>query len=227
MKLQVMDLGLNPYRETWDFQKELHRRRVRGEIPDTLILVEHPHVYTFGKNAEESNLIATPTFLQNRGVEVVKVDRGGDITYHGPGQIVGYPIFNLKDHNMGVKKYVENIEQAMIDTCTHFGIKSRRLEGLTGVWVGTNKIAAIGIRVSRWSTYHGFALNVETDLLLYSGIIPCGILDKGVCRMMDLNPDASVENVKQVIIDKFQKIFGFDKVIEDNPQRCEGDREKF
>lgn len=215
MKLKVKDLGRNPYQETWDFQKELHRKRVKGEIPDTLILVEHPHVYTLGKNAEESNLVAPPMFLKNKGVEVVKVDRGGDITYHGPGQIVGYPIFNLKDHNIGVKKYVDNVEQTLIDTCSHFGIKSKRIEGLTGVWVGTNKVAAIGIRVSKWSTYHGFALNVETDLMLYSGIIPCGIVDKGVCRMVDLNSDANVENVKQVIIDKFQNIFGFDEIEKD------------
>jgi len=213
MKLQITDLGRNPYRETWDYQKELHKKRVNGEIPDTLILVEHPHVYTLGKNAQENNLVAGTQFLQNKGVEVVNVDRGGDITYHGPGQIVGYPVFNLRDHDIGVKKYVDFVEQAIIDTCTDFGIKAKRIEGLTGVWVGTNKIAAIGIRVSKWTTYHGFALNVETDLSLFGGIIPCGIVDKGVTRMIDLNPEATVEKVKKVVIEKFQQIFGFDEII--------------
>ncbi len=213
MKLQVIDLGRNPYRETWDYQKELHRKRLRGEIPDTLILVEHPHVYTLGKNARENNLVAGKQFLQNKGVEVVNVDRGGDITYHGPGQIVGYPIFNLRDHDMGVKRYVDQVEQVMIDTCAEFNIKAQRIDGLTGVWVGTNKVAAIGIRVSKWTTYHGFALNVETDLSLFTGIIPCGIVDKGVTRMIDLNPAATVQKVKKVVIGKFEKIFQFDKIL--------------
>ncbi|MFP4547760.1 MAG: lipoyl(octanoyl) transferase LipB [Fidelibacterota bacterium] len=213
MNLQVIDLGRNPYRETWDFQKELHNKRYHGEIPDTLILVEHPHVYTLGKNARENNLVAGTHFLQNKGVEVVNVDRGGDITYHGPGQIVGYPIFNLRDHDIGVKKYVDHVEQAMIDTCDEYDIRARRIDGLTGVWVGTNKVAAIGIRVSKWTTYHGFALNVETDLSLFTGIIPCGIVDKGVTRMKDLNPAATVEKVKKVVIGKFQKIFEFDEIL--------------
>jgi len=213
MKLQVIDLKQNPYRETWDYQKELHKKRSKGEIPDTLILVEHPHVYTLGKNAQENNLVAGSQFLQNKGVEVVNVDRGGDITYHGPGQIVGYPVFNLRDHDIGVKKYVERVEQAMIATCADFDIKSRRIDGLTGVWVGTNKVAAISIRVSKWTTYHGFALNVETDLSLFTGIIPCGIVDKGVTRLIDLNPDATVEKVKKVVIEKFQNIFAFDEIL--------------
>ena len=216
MKLQIIDLGKNPYQETWDFQKELSNKRQKGEVADSLILVEHPHVYTLGKNAQESNLIAESAFLKNKGVEVVNVDRGGDITYHGPGQIVGYPIFNLHDLNMGVKKYVGLVEDFIIETCAEFGIKSQRIDGMTGVWVGTNKIAAIGIRVSRWTTYHGFALNVETDLSLFSGIIPCGIVDKGVTRMIDLNPEAKIDVVKKVVVDKFQKIFGFDEIIK-NP----------
>jgi len=112
-----------------------------------------------------------------------------------------------------VKKYVERVEQAMIATCADFDIKSRRIDGLTGVWVGTNKVAAIGIRVSKWTTYHGFALNVETDLSLFTGIIPCGIVDKGVTRLIDLNPDATVEKVKKVVIEKFQNIFAFDEIL--------------
>jgi len=215
MKLQVIDLGKNPYQETWDYQKDLQRKRHKGEVPDSIVFVEHPHVYTLGNSAEENNLVAPEGFLENKGIEVVKVDRGGDITYHGPGQIVGYPIFNLRDLNMGVKRYVGNVEDVLIETCAEFGIKAQRIEGLTGVWVDSNKIAAIGIRVSKWTTYHGFALNVETDLSLFNGIIPCGIVDKGVTRMIDLNPEAKFEVVKKVIIEKFQKIFGFDEIIKD------------
>lgn len=215
MKLQVIDLGRNPYQETWDFQKELHRKRVKGEIPDTLVLVEHPHVYTLGNSANDNNLVAPEVFLKSKGIDVVKVDRGGDITYHGPGQIVGYPIFNLKDHNIGVKRYVGYVEQIIIETCNKFGISAQHIDGLTGVWVDTNKVAAIGIRVAKWSTYHGFALNVETDLSLFTGIIPCGIVDKGVTRMIDLNSEATVDAVKNVVIGKFQKIFGFDEIIKD------------
>ncbi len=212
MKLQILDLGRNPYKETWDFQKKLHNRRYKGEIPDTLILVEHPHVYTLGKNAQENNLIAGSQFLKNKGVEVVDVDRGGDITYHGPGQIVGYPIFNLKDHDIGIKKYVDQVEAVMIQTCADYDITAERISGLTGVWVGTNKIAAIGIRVSKWTTYHGFALNVETDLSLFRGIVPCGIVDKGVTRMCDLNENAEMKSVKERVIAHFQQVFGFDTI---------------
>ena len=212
MKLQVIDLGLKSYQETWDYQKELQRKRSKGEILDTLILVEHPNVYTLGNNAEEDNLVATEDFLKNKGVEVVKVDRGGDITYHGPGQIVGYPIINLRDNNMGVKRYVGFVEDVLIETCAEFGIKAKKIEGMTGVWVEFDKVAAIGIRVSKWTTYHGFALNVETDLSLFDGIIPCGITDKGVTRMIDLNPEAKLDAVKKVVVEKFQKIFGFDEI---------------
>ena len=210
MKLDIIDVGRNPYKETWDYQKDLHRKRYKGEIDDTLVLVEHPHVYTLGKNAEQANLTASSMFLQNKDVEVVNVDRGGDITYHGPGQIVGYPVFNLQCHNMGIKKYVDLVEQVIIETCGEFGINAKRIEGLTGVWVGIQKIAAIGIRVSKWTTYHGFALNVSTDLSLYNGIIPCGIVDKGVTRMVDHNPDVTIEDVKGLLIKQFTKLFGFE-----------------
>ena len=212
-KLEIIDLGQKAYQETWDFQKELHEKRQNGEISDTLIFVEHPHVYTLGNSAEENNLVASENYLASKGVEVIKVDRGGDITYHGPGQIVGYPIFNLRDNNMGVKKYVGFVEDILIDTCADYGIEAKRIEGMTGVFVGLDKIAAIGIRVSKWTTYHGFALNVETDLSLFDGIIPCGIVDKGVTRMIDLNPEATIENVKKVIVEKFQSFFGFDEVV--------------
>ncbi|RKY57200.1 MAG: lipoyl(octanoyl) transferase [Candidatus Neomarinimicrobiota bacterium] len=209
--LEIIDLGTCPYGKAWDIQKELHAKRVAGEIPDTLILVEHPHVYTLGKNANAQHLIATQDYLKSKGIEIYNVDRGGDITYHGPGQLVGYPIFNLKHHKESVSWYVHTVEQILINLLALYGISAKRIEKLTGVWVGDRKIAAIGMRVSKWVTMHGFALNVSTDLSLYDGIIPCGIVSKGITRIIDHNPDIQMEQVKRDVIDKFINLFEFNR----------------
>ncbi|MDD5764774.1 MAG: lipoyl(octanoyl) transferase LipB [Candidatus Marinimicrobia bacterium] len=208
-KIDVIDLGLCPYGKTWEIQKRLHADRLAGKISDTLILVEHPHVYTLGKNADARHLIASEEYLKNRGIEIFNVDRGGDITYHGPGQLVGYPIFNLKDHKESIAWYVNSVEELLIRMLAKFNIQSERIKGLTGIWVGDKKIAAIGMRVARWVTMHGFALNVSTDLSFYSGIIPCGIATKGVTRMCDLNPAVSIEEVKAAVVEEFIRQFMF------------------
>lgn len=210
--LNILDLGLCPYGTAWDIQKNHHAKRSAGEIPDTLILVEHPHVYTLGKNADAGHLIAGQDYLKRRGIEIYHVDRGGDITYHGPGQLVGYPIFNLKSHKESIGWYVRTVEQVLIELLAMYQITAQRVEKLTGVWVGDRKIAALGMRVSRWVTMHGFALNVSTDLSLYDGIIPCGIASKGVTRIIDLNPEITMEQVKHDVAGKFTELFGFDNL---------------
>lgn len=209
--LKVLDLGLCPYGKAWEIQKELHTKRLAGEIPDTLILVEHPHVYTLGKNADAEHLVASQEYLNSRCIEIYNVDRGGDITYHGPGQLVGYPIFNLKNHKESIGWYVHTVEQVLIELLAQYQITAQRVNKLTGVWVGNQKIAALGMRVSRWVTMHGFALNVSTDLSLYDGIIPCGIVSKGVTRIIDLNPEITMEQVKHDVVNKFIELFGFNR----------------
>lgn len=200
----VQDLGHRPYQEVWDLQKEMQAKRINTEIEDTLILVEHEPVYTLGKNADENHL------LQNRdeSVGVFQIERGGDITFHGPGQLVGYPILDLSNYKKSVSWYMRTLEQVTIDVLDEIGIEAKRSEGLTGVWVGDEKIAAQGVRISRWVTMHGFALNVNTDLSFYDGIIPCGIFDHGVTSIEQLlGEKQDMETVKQVVIKKFNQNF--------------------
>ncbi len=200
----VQDLGHRPYQEVWDLQKEMQAKRINTEIEDTLILVEHEPVYTLGKNADENHL------LQNRdeSVGVFQIERGGDITFHGPGQLVGYPILDLSNYKKSVSWYMRTLEQVTIDVLDEIGIEAKRSEGLTGVWVGDEKIAAQGVRISRWVTMHGFALNVNTDLSFYDGIIPCGIFDHGVTSIEQLlGKKQDMETVKQVVIKKFNQNF--------------------
>ena len=200
----VLDLGHRPYKEVWDLQKEMQAKRINTQIEDTLILVEHEPVYTLGKNADENHL------LQNRdeSVDVFQIERGGDITFHGPGQLVGYPILDLSNYKKSVSWYMRTLEQVTIDVLDEIGIEAKRSEGLTGVWVGDEKIAAQGVRISRWVTMHGFALNVNTDLSFYDGIIPCGIFDHGVTSIEQLlGEKQDMETVKQVVIKKFNQNF--------------------
>ena len=200
----VLDLGHRPYQEVWDLQKEMQAKRINTQIEDTLILVEHEPVYTLGKNADENHL------LQNRdeSVGVFQIERGGDITFHGPGQLVGYPILDLSNYKKSVSWYMRTLEQVTIDVLDEIGIEAKRREGLTGVWVGDEKIAAQGVRISRWVTMHGFALNVNTDLSFYDGIIPCGIFDHGVTSIEQLlGEKQDMETVKQVVIKKFNQHF--------------------
>ena len=200
----VLDLGHRPYQEVWDLQKEMQAKRINTQIEDTLILVEHEPVFTLGKNADENHL------LQNRdeSVDVFQIERGGDITFHGPGQLVGYPILDLSNYKKSVSWYMRTLEQVTIDVLDEIGIEAKRSEGLTGVWVGDEKIAAQGVRISRWVTMHGFALNVNTDLSFYDGIIPCGIFDHGVTSIEQLlGEKQDMETVKQVVIKKFNQNF--------------------
>ena len=199
-KLEVRDLGLMPYQKAWDIQKEMQDKRLKDKIKDTIILVEHDPVYTLGKNGNEDHLLQS----RDTSVDVYKIERGGDITFHGPGQLVCYPIIDLSNYKKSVTWYMRTLEQITIDVLEEFNILAKRVEGLTGVWVGDEKIAAQGVRISRWVTMHGFALNVNPDLKFYDGIIPCGIFDHGVTSMEKLLGETQkIDLVKEIVVEKF------------------------
>ena len=174
-----------PYPDALAIQRALVEERRANRVGDLLLLVEHPHVLTLGVRGDggRAHILANDEALASRGVEVHETGRGGDITYHGPGQIVGYPILDLKPDRCDVHRYVRDIEEVLIRTAADYGIEARRVEGLTGVWVGRDKLAAIGVRIARWITSHGFALNVTTDLEYFELIVPCGIADRGVTSL--------------------------------------------
>ncbi len=198
------DLGSSPYQKTWDLQKTLLSQRINNEIEDTVLLVEHEPVYTFGKNADENHL------LQNypKDVKVFHIERGGDITFHGPGQLVGYPIIDLHNYKKSISWYMRSLENVIIKTLDQYDIEAERKEGLTGVWINDEKIAALGVRISRWVTMHGFALNVNTDLHYYDGIIPCGIFEYGLTSMQKiLGEELEMDEVKQILIQQFKNVF--------------------
>ena len=203
-QILVQNIGRKSYKAVWDLQKEMQQQRINGDIEDTLILVEHDPVYTLGKNANEDHLLQS----RDQSVDVFNIERGGDITFHGPGQLVVYPILDLSNYKKSVSWYMRTLEQVLIDTLIEFKIIAQRNEGLTGVWVGDEKIAALGVRISRWVTMHGFALNVNPDLSFYDGIIPCGIFDHGVTSMEQLLGETqNNDNVKNMVIEKFNKCF--------------------
>ena len=204
MMLQVQDLGVSSYKNTWELQKKLQIKRIENKIEDTLLLVEHEPVYTFGKNADENHL------LQNypEDVKLFHIERGGDITFHGPGQLVGYPIMDLHNYKMSISWYMRSLEEVIIRSLDRFGILADRKDGLTGVWVGDEKIAALGVRISRWVTMHGFALNVNTDLTYYDSIIPCGIFNYGITSMEHiLGNEQEMNEVKKVLVSVFSDVF--------------------
>jgi lipoate-protein ligase B len=175
-ELWVVDLGVMPYGEALELQRATARARIAGELPeDLLLLVEHPPVVTLGRSAKEKNLIASPEFLGARGIEVFEVERGGDVTFHGPGQLVGYPIMDLSQHRKDLHWYLRQIERVLVGSLGTFGIDAAAREGLTGVWTNGRKIASIGVHARDWVTWHGFALNVNTDLSYFDYIVPCGI----------------------------------------------------
>jgi lipoyl(octanoyl) transferase len=207
---QLRDLGRLGYTEAYDLQRDLVERRKQGEIPDQLLIVEHPPVITMGRNAHEENVLADPELLARAGIEFHHTDRGGDVTYHGPGQVVGYPIFDLREWKRDVVAYVRGIEAVLIGALSQFDIRSRRLEGATGVWVSTPgglaKIAAIGVHISRWVTSHGFALNVDTDLSYFRYIVPCG-LTKPVTSMRAIGSGATRAQVVAALADSFAEVF--------------------
>ena len=204
MNVQVRDLGLCAYDEVWNLQKEIQAQRIAGESEDTLLLVEHEPVYTLGKNADKNHLLQH--YPDN--VQIFQIERGGDITFHGPGQLVGYPILDLHNYKKSVSWYMRSLEQVIINTLQKYGIKGKQKEDLTGVWIRDKKIAAFGVRISRWVTMHGFALNVNTDMQYYEGIIPCGILEYGVTSMEKLlNHEVSMKDVKNTLISSFKNVF--------------------
>jgi lipoyl(octanoyl) transferase len=205
---EFQDLGRLGWAQAFEVQQQRVGRRKAGEIPDQFLIVEHPHVVTLGRNGHEENLLASREVLLRTGIEMHHTDRGGDVTYHGPGQIVGYPILDLRDWKRDVGAYVRAIEQMLINTLADFGIAAGREAGMTGVWTGGAKIAAIGVHLSRWVTSHGFALNVTTDLQYFSYIVPCG-LTKPVTSMQQLGVEAPRQDVIDRLRRHFEEIFGF------------------
>jgi lipoyl(octanoyl) transferase len=207
---QLRDLGRMRYGEAFELQKELVGQRQRGEIPDQLLIVEHPPVITMGRNGDAGNLLASPELLERAGIEFHHTNRGGDVTFHGPGQIVGYPIFDLREWKRDVGAYVQALEEAIIRALGEFGIRAQRLAGARGVWVSTpgglGKIAAIGVHISRWVTYHGLALNVDTDLSYFRYIVPCG-LTKPVTSMREMGCQASRADVVAALARSFEDVF--------------------
>ncbi|OGU37634.1 MAG: lipoyl(octanoyl) transferase [Ignavibacteria bacterium GWB2_35_6b] len=209
---EYCDLGKIDYQEAWDLQKSIFDLRTKNEIEDILFLLEHPHTYTLGKVADKNNLVYNKQELEEKEITVFDIDRGGDITYHGPGQIVGYPIIDLKNWKQDTHLYLRNLEEVLVRTCADYGLSTGRKEKYTGVWVEERKICAIGIKVSRWITMHGFAFNVNTDLNLFNGIIPCGINDKEVTSLKkELKREFDLGEVKDNIIKHFKDIFGYDE----------------
>lgn len=218
LKVQLHDLGHVEYLDAWQLQKELFNQAINDKLNGKqahqhLLVCEHPHVYTLGKSAKQSNLLLSETELKSKSIDVFEIERGGDITYHGPGQLVVYPIFDLEQLNIGVKKFVYDIEQCIINTLKFYGIESERIEDRIGIWIGKNtmderKIAAIGIKCSRHISMHGLALNVNTDLDLFNHIIPCGITDKAVSSMeKEIGRKLDFNQVKQQLINEFKSIF--------------------
>ena len=206
--LEIRDLGKMGYAEALGMQRELVAQRKQGLIADQLLIVEHPHVITLGRNGHSENLLASEEILLRAGISFHPTDRGGDITYHGPGQIVGYPIFDLREWKRDVVAYVRAIEQVIIDALAEFKIQAGRLGGCTGVWVNEKKIAAIGVHISRWVTSHGFALNHTTDLSYFQYIVPCG-LTKPVTSMCELGSLASRDEIVAALVRNFGDHFRF------------------
>ena len=205
--MDIRRLGQLPYDEAWALQNRVADERRAGLVPDTLILLEHPHTYTIGRSGTRDHVFLNEAEMTARGITCLDVDRGGDVTYHGPGQLVGYPILDLGP-KPDVGLYLRNLEGCLIDTLANFGIASGRLSGYTGVWIGDRKIAAIGIKVSQGVTTHGFALNVSTDLSLFTHILACGIPDKGVTSMaLELGTAPPMATVEEAVIARFSERF--------------------
>lgn len=212
-------LGLVGYGEAHELQKHLQAQRIRGEIEDTVLLLEHPPVVTFGRSAKEKHLLMPRTILESQGVEVHEVGRGGDVTYHAPGQLVAYPIIDLKPDRKDVRKYVWSLEEAMIRTCADFDLDADRIPGLNGAWIGERKVGAVGVRISRWVTMHGLALNVSTDLSGFDSIVPCGIEDKTVTSLSkEVGREIEVESVAPLLADHFAALFDATVHWRDAPQ---------
>lgn len=207
--LDIRRLGLVAYAEALELQAELVQSRRAAEIPDTLVLLQHPHVITLGSGSHEENLLLSSDQLKDRGIQLFETGRGGDVTYHGPGQLVGYPILDLKPDRCDLHRYLRDLEEVLILTVADFGITANRKSGLTGVWAEDRKLAAIGVRVSSgWITSHGFALNVSTDLSYFDTIVPCGIRDQAVGSVEgELGYPVAMEDVEEAVINRFLEVF--------------------
>ena len=228
-KVIFKDLGSINYKEAWDYQKNLFQqilelKKYNEQLPiceqtvnyNYLLFCEHPHVYTIGKSGSENNLRVNKDSLEKQSVQLYKIDRGGDITYHGPGQLVGYPIFNLEAFSLGVKQYIFKLEEAIIQALANYNIRAGRLKGAIGVWLDPDdpskarKICAIGVKASRYVSMHGFAFNVNTDLNFYNSINPCGFIDKGVTSMQkELGETINLEDVKGNLLKSLENVFNF------------------
>jgi len=207
---EIRRLGLVPYAEALAMQRALVEERRAGRVPDLLLLLQHPPVITLGVKGDggRSHILATPQRLAELGIDVHETGRGGDVTYHGPGQIVGYPILDLKPDRCDVHRYVRDIEEVMIRACADYGVRAGRIAGLTGAWVGAEKIGAIGIRISRWITSHGFAFNVTTNLDHFGLIVPCGIGDRGVTSLARAcGRDVQIREVEEILVRHFTDLF--------------------
>ena len=211
--LAIADLGVVEYGAALDLQTRMVAARIEDKIGDTLLMMEHPHVFTLGRGADERFIVANTA-----GVRTYRVSRGGQVTYHGPGQLVGYPIIKLEGRARDVTRYLRNLEQAMIDTLREFGLDANRRAGLTGIWIGARKIASIGVGIRRWVTYHGFALNVSTDLSFFDAIVPCGI--EG-CRMTSISEcieagreQISMREFSAAMQRSFARVFGYDTIVD-------------
>jgi lipoyl(octanoyl) transferase len=203
--------GLVDYAAALELQRKRVAQRKAGTVPDTLILLEHPHVYTLGRNAQKENMLVSEEFLASRGAQVFHTDRGGDVTYHGPGQLVGYPILDLTQHRRDISWYMRSLEDVFIRTAHDYGIEAGRIEGAAGVWVGNNKLTAMGVHLSRWVTSHGFALNVNTDLSFFEWIVPCGLHGKGVTSLAKLlGRPVKMEEVAERVVEHFGAVFGLE-----------------
>ena len=209
----VEQLGVVDYGDALHLQHGRVAQRKSGAIPDTLLLLQHPHVYTLGRNAKANHLLLSREHLAELGAQVFETDRGGDITYHGPGQLVGYPIIDLTQHRRDIAWYMRSLEEVFIRVAADFGIQTGRSSGLAGVWVGDNKLVAMGVHISRWITSHGFAFNVNADLHYFDWIVPCGLTDKGVTSLNKLLGRAAyTEDVAERVVEHFGAIFGFEMV---------------
>ncbi len=217
--VKLLDLGLVDYAEAWEYQKQVFNKTLeakqKGLATDNyLLFCEHPHVYTLGKSGNRQNLLVSDQWLEENGIPYYQINRGGDITYHGPGQLVGYPVFDVDNFNISVKEFVFDFETVIIRTIKHFGLHSERLERATGVWIDAGakgkerKIAALGMRIHNKVSMHGFALNVNTDLEYFNNINPCGFQDKGVTSLQkELNHKVDMDEVKQLLKKEFETIF--------------------
>ena len=219
-QVSFLNLGLKDYKEVWDIQESIFAKALKAKrestvVQNTLIFCEHPHVFTLGKSGSDKNLLVTEQWLSMAGASFYKINRGGDITYHGPGQIVGYPIIDLEQFDMGIHDYISSLEEVIIRTLSDYSIPSTRLDGSTGVWIDVDnsqkvrKICAIGVRASRYITMHGFALNVNSDLNYFQKIVPCGIPDKKVTSMQaELQKMIALDEVHERLRNNFKEIFG-------------------